>query len=445
MSYRPTISLYVENELVDIRMCKDFKNIALFLSAVKSAIKYNECTTLDRFYENHPENKERDIIDDLEFENRSECPIIVDISNKIIYSKDEKPTEKSGFTILDQINYPTICEYYGLKSFGDLLELIETENGLLSEWKIENSILHDLINIDETDISADEKYKINIIIDNKYIYEAFETFLDLNMYGHPGNSVKIETNERSCIYISGEMTKLFFPENLYQIPYMFFRMMEEFILYNMDISEIEKRGEEPLKELRNNLCDNKDKMLYAYKYVKWEFSGALCVKRHNSWHYEHETIEYPVHKSLSFDNYTNTLKIEDSSIQPPVFKNYDGIKIEDYMDRLKDRSETEIRVINDLKAKKSAEEALEKRFPEYYQTKEIQDLELPARELNCLLRYGLRYVGEVEELSDTDIRNIRNMSSRSPKIIRESIEELKNSYIFMNSFNDYLDIDDELL
>ena len=31
MGYRPTISLYVENELVDIRMYKDYNNRALFL------------------------------------------------------------------------------------------------------------------------------------------------------------------------------------------------------------------------------------------------------------------------------------------------------------------------------------------------------------------------------------------------------------------------------
>ena len=221
--------------------------------------------------------------------------------------------------------------------------------------------------------------------------------------------------------------------------------MEEFILLNMDGSEIEKKGEETLKELRTYLYDNREKIMTAYKYVRWEFNGNLFVRRYDRWIEEHSIIEYPVHKLLSYDDYTGVLKTEDSSVQPPVFKNYDCIKIEDYMDRLKDRSDTEMQIINEFKIMKTADEELEKRFPEYYQREEIRDLELPLRELNCLLRYGLRYVGEVEELSDTDICNIRNMSLRSPKIIRESIEELKNSYISGYISEEDLEIDDELM
>ena len=52
MGYRPTITLYVENELVDIRTYKDYNNRALFLFAIEDAINFNECTTLDEFYKN---------------------------------------------------------------------------------------------------------------------------------------------------------------------------------------------------------------------------------------------------------------------------------------------------------------------------------------------------------------------------------------------------------
>jgi hypothetical protein len=128
-------------------------------------------------------------------------------------------------------------------------------------------------------------------------------------------------------------------------------MMEEFILLNMDGAEIEKKGEETLNNLRTYLYDNKEKIMTAYKYVRWEFNGNLFVKRYERWSEEHNTIEYPVHKLLSYDDYTGVLKTEDSSVQPPVFKNYDCIKIEDYMDRLKDKSETEIQIINDYKIK----------------------------------------------------------------------------------------------
>ena len=446
MGYRPTISLYVENELVDIRMYKDYNNRALFLFAIEDAINFNECTTLDEFYKKNPENRDRDKQDDLDFENNnSEYPIIVDITNKTIYSKDEKLTDKSKYTILDQINYPLLCEYYGLTAFKNTLELIERENGLLSDWKIENSLFYELIPMNENDISAKEEYKVNVIIDNKYLYDAFKPLLDHEMRGRCDNYIKTDTDIKKGIYITGKLNKLIFPSNLYQLPYMLYKMMEEFILLNMDGSEIEKKGEETLKELRTYLYDNREKIMTAYKYVRWEFNGNLFVRRYDRWIEEHSIIEYPVHKLLSYDDYTGVLKTEDSSVQPPVFKNYDCIKIEDYMDRLKDRSDTEIQIINEFKIMKTADEELEKRFPEYYQREEIRNLELPLRELNCLLRYGLRYVGEVEELSDTDICNIRNMSLRSPKIIRESIEELKNSYISGYISEEDLEIDDELM
>lgn len=41
MGYRPTITLYVENELVDIRTYKDYNNRALFLFAIEDAISFN--------------------------------------------------------------------------------------------------------------------------------------------------------------------------------------------------------------------------------------------------------------------------------------------------------------------------------------------------------------------------------------------------------------------
>ena len=97
MSYRPTISVYINNHIVDCGYYRNWTDRDLFYEAICLATLFNDCETKEQYMERmygvqtvyfklDPEEFENNEENLKWFEEASEFPIIVDITNRNIYS-----------------------------------------------------------------------------------------------------------------------------------------------------------------------------------------------------------------------------------------------------------------------------------------------------------------------------------------------------------------------
>lgn len=97
MSYRPTISVYINGKIVDIGYYKNWRDKDLFYEAVTIAVFFGDCKSRDEYYEKmhntheliyvlEPETFEATEENLKWFEEMSEFPVIVDLTEKCIYA-----------------------------------------------------------------------------------------------------------------------------------------------------------------------------------------------------------------------------------------------------------------------------------------------------------------------------------------------------------------------
>jgi len=104
MSFRPTIAVYVEGQIVDLGYYRNWKYIPLLARAAEIARQYADCTNAEAYRERRfgrqkvyyllePEIFEN-TQENLKFlENCSEFPLVVDLTARCIYVADHALTQ----------------------------------------------------------------------------------------------------------------------------------------------------------------------------------------------------------------------------------------------------------------------------------------------------------------------------------------------------------------
>ena len=96
MSYRPTISVYIDGHIADIGYYRNWDDTDLFFEAVAIAALFHDCKSVSEYNEKKfgqqkvyyivsPETFENTEENLKFFEEHSECPILVDLTAKSIY------------------------------------------------------------------------------------------------------------------------------------------------------------------------------------------------------------------------------------------------------------------------------------------------------------------------------------------------------------------------
>lgn len=106
MSYRPTISVYIDGHIADIGYYRNWDDTDLFFEAVAIAALFSECKTIEEYnmkkfgqqkiyYAVSPETFENTEENLKFFESCSEWPILIDLTAKSIYISEgtKKPDE----------------------------------------------------------------------------------------------------------------------------------------------------------------------------------------------------------------------------------------------------------------------------------------------------------------------------------------------------------------
>lgn len=110
MSYRPTISVYINGHIADIVYYKNWDDIDLFFEAVAIAALFHECKSIAQYndkkfsrqkvyYALEPETFENTEENLAFFESCSEWPILVDLTAKCIYVSEGAKQKEDLFDI----------------------------------------------------------------------------------------------------------------------------------------------------------------------------------------------------------------------------------------------------------------------------------------------------------------------------------------------------------
>lgn len=91
MSFRPTIAVYIQGEIADIRICPEWTFRRLLIEAVTVGALFSGVSSF-REYRGRMLISKEELLDDLyDIEAMSDCPIIIDLSKGCIFRSDTGP------------------------------------------------------------------------------------------------------------------------------------------------------------------------------------------------------------------------------------------------------------------------------------------------------------------------------------------------------------------
>ena len=138
MSYRPTISVYIDGHIADIGYYRNWDDTDLFFEAVAIAALFHDCKSVSEYNEKKfgqqkvyyivsPETFENTEENLKFFEEHSKCPILVDLTAKSIYisegakEQDELLSIPSALEKHDNYGYRKAYRRMGMSAYECLL------------------------------------------------------------------------------------------------------------------------------------------------------------------------------------------------------------------------------------------------------------------------------------------------------------------------------------